>query len=89
LFCLDFSSIFLLIPLEDTIEGAIVLGAPHFPTLNDAINDWVALGRPNTVITILDNRSYALNSPLELADGSCLVIQAGALTFCLLAENSR
>jgi hypothetical protein len=50
--------------------------APNFPTLNDAINDWIARGRPNTVITILDNRSYALNSPLELADGRFLVIQA-------------
>lgn len=50
---------------------------PHFPTLNDAINNWIARGRPNTVITILDNRSYALNSPLALADDRFLVIQAG------------
>ncbi|MGH7944567.1 MAG: hypothetical protein ACREF9_06125, partial [Opitutaceae bacterium] len=39
--------------------------APDFATLNDAINDWVAQGRPNAVITILDNRSYSLNSPLD------------------------
>jgi len=51
--------------------------APDFPTLNDAINDWVTRGRPNAVITILDNRSYALNSPLTLADDTFLVIQAG------------
>jgi hypothetical protein len=51
--------------------------APNFPTLNDAIDDWVARGRPNTVITILDNRRYALNSPLTLADNSSLVIEAG------------
>jgi len=55
--------------------------APNFPTLNDAINDpingWVARGRPNTVITILDNRSYTLNGPLALADNNFLVIQAG------------
>ena len=38
---------------------------------------WVARGRPNAVITILDNRSYALTSPLTLADDSFLVIQAG------------
>src|SRR5215471_9070527 len=50
--------------------------APNFPTLNDAINAWIAQGRPNTVITIVDNRSYTLNSPLELADNSFLVIQA-------------
>lgn len=55
------------------IEGGV---APNFPTLNDAVNAWVAQGRPNTVITILDNRTYALNSPLSLADDSFLVIQA-------------
>jgi hypothetical protein len=56
------------------LEGA---AAPNFPTLNDAINDWVSQGRPNAVITILDNRSYPLNSPLTLADDRFLVIQAG------------
>jgi len=56
------------------LQGA---AAPDFPTLTDAINDWIARGRPNTVITILDNRSYALDSPLELADNNFLVIQAG------------
>jgi len=58
----------------NVLEGG---AAPDFPSLNDAINDWVTRGRPSTVITILDNRSYALNSPLELADDSFLVIQAG------------
>jgi hypothetical protein len=57
----------------DVLEGA---AAPAFPTLDDAINEWIARGRPNTVITILDNRRYALNSPLELADDGFLVIQA-------------
>ena len=51
--------------------------APSFPTLNDAIDEWVARGRPNTVITILDNRRYALKSPLTLADNSSLAIEAG------------
>lgn len=55
------------------LEGA---AAPDFPTLDAAINNWIAQGRPNTVITILDNRSYALASPLTLADTSFLVIQA-------------
>ncbi len=55
------------------IEGGV---APNFPTLNDAISVWVGQGRPNTVITILDNRTYTLNSPLSLADDSFLVIQA-------------
>jgi hypothetical protein len=55
------------------LEGA---AAPDFPTLNDAINDWTAQRRPNAVITIHDNRTYTLNSPLELADDRFLVIQA-------------
>jgi hypothetical protein len=55
------------------IEGGVT---PNFPTLNDAVNAWVAQGRRNTVITILDNRTYTLNSPLSLADDSFLVIEA-------------
>jgi hypothetical protein len=55
------------------IEGAV---APDFATLNDAINSWIAQGRPNTVITIRDNRTYLLASPLTLADDSFLVVQA-------------
>lgn len=58
----------------NVLEGG---ASPNFATLNDAINDWISRGRPNAVITILDNRSYPLNSPLELADSSFLVIQAG------------
>lgn len=50
--------------------------APDFPTLNAAIAAWVMGGRPNTVITILDNRNYTLASPLSLADKAFLVIQA-------------
>ncbi|HKE55175.1 MAG TPA: hypothetical protein VKB46_00680, partial [Pyrinomonadaceae bacterium] len=55
------------------LEGA---PAPRFASLNNAINEWVNQGRPNAVITIEDNRSYPLNSPLELADDRFLVIQA-------------
>jgi hypothetical protein len=58
----------------DVIEGG---AAPRFPTPDAAIGAWIAQGRPNAVITLLDNRSYALASPLELADGAFLVIQAG------------
>ena len=50
--------------------------APDFPTLTAALNAWVLQGRPNTVITILDNRNYSLTSPLSLADNGFLVIQA-------------
>lgn len=57
----------------DVLESGV---APTFVTLNAAISDWILQGRPNAVITIQDNRSYSLNSPLELADDSFLVIQA-------------
>lgn len=57
----------------DVLESGV---APTFVTLNAAITDWILQGRPNAVITIQDNRSYSLNSPLELADDSFLVIQA-------------
>jgi hypothetical protein len=59
--------------LLSVLEGA---AAPRFPSLNDAINEWILRGRPNAVITIEDNRSYPLDSPLELADDRFLVIQA-------------
>ncbi|HEY5913093.1 MAG TPA: hypothetical protein VJA21_21090, partial [Verrucomicrobiae bacterium] len=54
-------------------EGGV---APDFPTLNAAMNAWVLQGKPNAVITIVDNRTYALNSPVSLADDRFLVIQA-------------
>ncbi|HEV3198227.1 MAG TPA: hypothetical protein VGZ73_09975 [Bryobacteraceae bacterium] len=50
--------------------------APDFPTVNAAVAAWVTAGRPNAVITILDNRNYTLNSPLTLADNRFLVIQS-------------
>jgi hypothetical protein len=58
----------------EVIEGG---AAPRFPTLDDALAEWVNQGRPNAAITILDNRSYALTLPLALADGAFLVIEAG------------
>lgn len=54
-------------------EGA---AAPEFPSLMAALADWATQGRPDAVITIEDNRTYALTSPLELADDTFLVIQA-------------
>src|SRR5262249_17020188 len=42
--------------------------APDFPTLDAALAEWVLQNRPNTVITLLDNRSYTMASPLSLAD---------------------
>lgn len=48
----------------------------EFPTVNDAVTEWINQGRPNCVISILDNRNYALASPLELADDRFLAIEA-------------
>lgn len=61
-------------PLEMTVQENGV--APLFPTLNAAISNWQSQGRPDCVITIADNRNYALTSPLTLADNNFLVIQA-------------
>lgn len=57
----------------EVIDGGV---APAFPTLNDALNAWVGLGRPNCVITLRDNRSYALGAALTLESDRFLVIQA-------------
>jgi hypothetical protein len=54
-------------------EGA---AAPEFATLMNALAEWATQGRPNTVITIEDSRTYTLTSPLTLADNNFLVIQA-------------
>ena len=47
-----------------------------FPSLGAALTEWASVGKPNTIITILDNRSYhePLNS--EPADDHWLTIEA-------------
>jgi hypothetical protein len=55
-------------------EGAV---APDFPTLGAALAAWAAQGRPNTIISILDNRTYAEPMQIELADDRWLAIEAG------------
>jgi hypothetical protein len=48
-----------------------------YPTLVAALTDWATLfNRDNTVVTILDNRSYALPGQLALRNEGFLVIQA-------------
>ncbi len=41
-----------------------------------ALDEWVSAGRPNTIITILDSRSYLLPSKIKLPNDGWLVIQA-------------
>jgi hypothetical protein len=55
------------------VEGGV---AADFPTLDAAIVAWVAQGRPDCIITIQDNRTYGLTSPITLANDRFLVIEA-------------
>ena len=47
-----------------------------YPTLGAALAEWAAQGRPDTVITIQDNRTYAEPLSIELADHNWLVLEA-------------
>jgi hypothetical protein len=58
-----------------TVDGS---GDPGtFGTIGDALNEWAAQGRPDTIIRILDNRTYFEGIALEPADGRFLSIEAG------------
>jgi hypothetical protein len=50
--------------------------AGYYSTLGAALAEWSARGKPNTIITILDNRTYAEPMAIELADEEWLVIEA-------------
>jgi hypothetical protein len=47
-----------------------------YTSVKDAINDWVENGRRNTVIRILDSRSYDLPRTIKLKNDRWLVIEA-------------
>lgn len=47
-----------------------------FATINAALADWVAQGRPDAVIRIRDNRTYAEAISIEPADGGFIGIEA-------------
>ncbi|MCA3624588.1 MAG: hypothetical protein IOC52_10475 [Methylobacterium sp.] len=52
-------------------------GAPGtFTTLNAALAQWAALGKPDCCIVIRDNRTYAEALAIEPADGRFLAIEA-------------
>ncbi len=55
-------------------ESGAVPGS--FTSLGAALVEWVGQGRPNTIITILDNRTYAEPLTIELEDDHWLVIEA-------------
>ena len=64
-------------------EGAV---APQFPTLDLALSEWVTQGRPDTIITIEDNRNYDLTAPIQLSAG-WLVIQSAEGNRPLIRPN--
>lgn len=45
-------------------------------TLQDALTQWQTGGKPNTIISILDSRTYEKPLSIELAEGAWLVIEA-------------
>ncbi len=52
-------------------------GAPGtFATPADALAEWVTRGKPNTIVRIRDNRTYAGPIAIEPADGRFLAIEA-------------
>jgi hypothetical protein len=57
----------------EVIEGG---AAPFFPSLTGAIAQWVTDGRPNAIISILDNRNYALPNSITLRNEGWLSIEA-------------
>jgi hypothetical protein len=62
-------------------DGSFPPGVPAaaaFTSLSAALARWASptVGRPNTVITILDNRTYTLPSSIELRNDHWLVMEA-------------
>jgi hypothetical protein len=50
--------------------------APTHANLTVALSDWATAGRPDTVISIADSRTYTLPATITLADGGRLAIEA-------------
>lgn len=55
-------------------QGSPPLG--EYSSLGEALDRWAALEKPNTIITIRDNRTYAELLEIEPADNAWLVIEA-------------
>jgi hypothetical protein len=47
-----------------------------FPTIADALTEWTLQGKPDTVISVRDNRTYEETLTIEPADGRWLAIEA-------------
>ena len=61
---------------ERTVGRPDPLDPPDHPSVIAALNDWVAAGRPDRVITIRDNRTYPLPAQIVVPWDGRLVIQA-------------
>jgi len=65
-------------PQRDTVRLTVTKagGTGTFATIGAALTEWVNRGRPDTIITIADNRTYHEGLSIELADGHWLAIEA-------------
>jgi hypothetical protein len=50
--------------------------AGTFPTIADALTEWASRGRPATIVSVGDSRTYDETLSIEPADGRWLVIEA-------------
>jgi hypothetical protein len=59
-------------------DGIVPPGAPPatHTSVASALADWAAAGRPNTILTILDSRTYPLPGTLRLSNERWLAIEA-------------
>ena len=59
------------------LDGVPLGAIPNtFPTVTDALNEWVTIARPNAVISILDSRTYALPGVIQVPNEGALAIEA-------------
>jgi hypothetical protein len=70
------------------VREGVPAGTPDtFGSVIDAVNEWIARGRRNTVITILDSRTYALPGQIQLRNEGFVVIEAANLQRPLLQSG--
>ena len=65
-------------PQRDTVRLTVTKsgGTGTFATIGAALTEWANRGRPDTIVTIADNRTYHEGLSLELADGHSLALES-------------
>jgi hypothetical protein len=58
------------------VQEGVAPGPDRFPDLLQAVQAWVARGRPSAVISVLDSRRYALPALIALPNDGFLAIEA-------------